>query len=133
MLTVTPIYAGVLAVFFVFLSLRVAGSRRAGRIAVGDGDDRVMLRKIRVHGNCAEYAPFTLLLMGFAEIQGASGSLLHGVGIALIVGRFIHAIGLSQEPDILPLRASGMILTLGALLVGALTNLWFATPVSGLF
>jgi uncharacterized membrane protein YecN with MAPEG domain len=39
-LVITPIHAGLFALFFVFLSLRVIRLRQAARIGLGDGGDR---------------------------------------------------------------------------------------------
>ena len=40
-IVVTPIYAGLLALLYVFLSLRVIRMRRGARISFGDGGDTV--------------------------------------------------------------------------------------------
>ena len=69
-MSVTPIYAGLLALLFILLSMRVIGTRRAARVALGDGGIPALLRRQRVHGNFAEYAPLALLLMALAELQG---------------------------------------------------------------
>jgi uncharacterized protein len=122
-LAVTPIYAGLLALIFMFLSVRVIGMRRQARVALGDGGDRALLRRQRVQGNFAEYVPLVLILMALAEIQGVSAWLLHLIGLTLIAGRLIHAAGVSREPEPLRLRVAGMALTFVALMTGALTNL----------
>ncbi len=68
---VTPIYAAVLALVFVGLSVRTIRLRRRARIAVGDGGDPRLARAMRVHTNFAEYVPLALLLIYFAESAGA--------------------------------------------------------------
>ncbi len=125
-LSITPIYAGVLALLFVFLSLRVIGARRRSGVALGDGGNRVLMRSLRAHGNFAEYVPLALVLMALAEWQGVSGWALHVTGLALLAGRTIHAIGLSREPERFALRTTGMALTITALILGALANLGLA-------
>ncbi len=45
-----------------------------------------MLRMIRLHANAVEYLPLALVLMAIYEINGGWHTLLHVVGIALIVG-----------------------------------------------
>lgn len=122
-MTVTPIYAALLALFYVVLSFRVIGVRRGQRISLGDGGSKMLLRRQRVHGNFAEYVPFALVLMLLAELQGAARPLLHAMGLALVVGRLLHAIGVGSEPDRLPLRVAGMVLTFAVLVTGAVVNL----------
>ena len=55
-----------------------------------------------------------------AELQGAPGIALHAIGLTLLAGRLMHAIGFSRTPQIIPLRVAGMVLTYAALLLGAL-------------
>jgi uncharacterized membrane protein YecN with MAPEG domain len=60
-MTVTPIYAGLLAIVFVLLSARVIlGRFGPGNPSLGDGGNLDMLRRIRGHANFAEYVPLTL-------------------------------------------------------------------------
>ncbi len=117
---ITAFYASLLAVFFLVLSARVIGWRRVQRVELGHGEDPQLLRRMRVHANFAEYVPLTLLLMALTESMTPPRPLLHLVGILLVVGRLMHAYGLSQTPHILRYRAWGMILTLTALGFGAL-------------
>lgn len=121
--TVTSLYAAVLALFFVFLSLRVIRQRRTNHIGFGDGGNPPLLRAMRAHGNFAEYAPFALLLMLVAELQGSAVWSLHVLGLLLLVGRILHAIGVSRDPGWMPGRVVGMVLTFFALIFGAATNL----------
>jgi uncharacterized membrane protein YecN with MAPEG domain len=120
MLTITAFYAALLAALFLLLSIRVIGWRRIHRVEIGDGDNRELLRRMRVHANFAEYAPFTLLLMALAESMAPPRPLLHLVGLVLVAGRLLHAYGLSQTPQILRYRVWGMQLTFTALGIAAL-------------
>ena len=122
-MAITALYAGLLTVLFLVLSFRVIGVRRGQRVEIGDGGDKELLRRTRVHGNFAEYAPLALVLMGLAESMKAAPWTLHLVGIALLLGRVAHAYGLSQTPHVLPLRVGGMVLTFTALSVLALACL----------
>ena len=126
---ITAFYAALLALLFVFLSVRVIGWRREVRVELGHGDDSQLLRRMRVHANFAEYVPFTLLLMAMAESLTAPRPLIHLAGLLLIAGRLIHAYGLSQTPHILRYRVWGMTLTFIALSLSALLCLL----LSGLF
>ena len=76
-MTITPIYAGLLTLVFVALSVRVIGGRRMAGVGLGDGGNRLLLRKTRAHGNFAEYVPFALILMALAELQAGPGWVVH--------------------------------------------------------
>jgi len=91
---VTPLYAGILALWFVVLSIRVANLRRRG-ISFGDNGDVNVTRVVRAQANFAEYVPLALLMMGFLEASRYSIYLLHAFGIALIVARLVHGLALS--------------------------------------
>jgi len=120
---ITALYAGLLALLFLVLSARTILYRRAQKVEIGDGGDRELLRRARVHANFAEYVPFTLVLMGLAESLGTPARGLNTIGIVLLVGRLVHAWGLSQTPHVLALRVAGVAATLAALFGAALACL----------
>ena len=122
MLTIVPAFAGVFAVFFVMLSLRVIKARRRHKVAIGAGQNAVVERAMRAHANFAEYVPFSLLLLTFLELNGANRPLLIGLGAALLVGRSVHAFGLSMENERFGYRVFGMAVTFTVILVAALAN-----------
>ncbi|HEY1385135.1 MAG TPA: MAPEG family protein [Dongiaceae bacterium] len=122
-LVITSAYAGVFALFFVFLSVRVIGQRRSARVSLGDGGDGELLRRTRVHANFAEYVPLTLILMMLAELQGQPAWRIHLIGVLLLIGRAAHAHGVSQVPQITALRVAGMTGTIAAIVTGAVVNL----------
>jgi uncharacterized membrane protein YecN with MAPEG domain len=91
---VTPLYAGLLALWFLVLSWRVIQRRGKGTY-LGDGGDQALLRVIRGHANFAEYVPLALLMMGFLEVSRFSIYVLHALGIVLVVARLLHGYALS--------------------------------------
>jgi len=117
---IVPIYAALLALVFVALSVRTLRLRRRLRIAVGDAGDKTMLRAMRVHANFAEYVPLTLLILHFAEAGGAMPVLVHLLCGALVVGRIVHAYGVSRRQEDFRFRVLGMSLTFCALIAAAL-------------
>ncbi len=127
-MTLTPIYAGLLTLLYVGLSFRVIGRRRAQKISLGDGDDADMQRRIRVHGNFAEYVPLTLILMALIELQDKPDLLVHVIALLIIIGRLLHVIGVSAA--VFPARVLGMVLTFAALITGALANIGIASLAS---
>ena len=118
--TIVPFYASLLALLYLFLSVRVVRIRRQEAIPIGDRNNARLQRAIRVQGNFAEYVPLALILFTFVEMQGISPILVHGLGLVLLVGRAVHAYGVSQEKENYRLRTVGMGLTFGAILIAAL-------------
>ncbi|MDJ0652685.1 MAG: MAPEG family protein [Xanthomonadales bacterium] len=121
---IIPFYAACLALIFIALSVRTLSLRKSLGIAIGDRGDNAMLRAMRVHANFAEYTPLSLLLLFMLEQQSASPLLLHALGAALLVGRFVHAVGVSSPREDLRLRVTGMALTFTALGGAALALLY---------
>ena len=114
---IVSLYAGLLALLFVGLSVRTLLMRRRLRIAIGDAGNESMLRAMRVHSNFAEYVPLSLLLIYFAEATGAGPGLLHGLGICVVMGRISHAFGVSQIKEKYAFRVAGMAMTFTPLIV----------------
>jgi uncharacterized membrane protein YecN with MAPEG domain len=113
---ITGLYAGVLGLFYVFLSLRVALLRKKLKIGLGDGGEKKLARAIRVHGNFSEYTPFILLLMVLFELQSIhilsySFLILHFFGMTFLLARSLHAYGITQHSGISVGRFSGILLT----------------------
>lgn len=121
--TVTPIYAGFLALLFLALSARVIRHRQTARISVGDHDDTALRKKMRVQANCAEYVPIGLILLASSELQGAPDWVLHVLGMSLLLGRLAHAAGMGATPQRISLRIIGMLLTLTMIGLAALGNI----------
>ena len=119
-ISIVPIYAALLAGFFIFLSVRVIRIRRQERIGVGDGNNMRLRRAIRVHGNFAEYVPFSLILVAFVEMQQFAPFIIHALCLVLISGRLCHAYGVSQEKEDYRFRVAGMTLTFATIATSAL-------------
>ena len=123
---IAALFAGVLALVYVVLTLRVIGIRRGERISLGDGGNAELQRRIRAHANFAEYVPIGLLLLALAESLAAPMPLLLAIGGLFAIGRMIHGVALSANHNPMQLRPIGMHLTLWTLLALAGTCLWFA-------
>lgn len=119
-LTITPIYAALVVLLFLGLSWRVILYRRANRLSLGDTGDKNLLKRMRAQANCAEYAPLALLLMVMSELTGAPALALHLMGLTLLAGRVLHALGFAATPQKIILRQLGMLLTLLMMAVTAL-------------
>ncbi len=94
MLSITGLYASILALIIIWLCYKVVAFRRKSRVDIGDGGDVVGIRHIRAQQNAVEYIPIALILLAAYELNGGNHMLLHGIGIALVIGRLIHPGGL---------------------------------------
>ena len=63
--------------------------------------------------------PLTLLLLFFLESRTNIGMGLHVLGVSLIVGRLVHAYGVSQVDEDYRFRVFGMVITLGTMISAA--------------
>ncbi|MEM1344995.1 MAG: MAPEG family protein [Pseudomonadota bacterium] len=130
---ITAVYAGVLGLWVVALAAIVGMTRDRLDVLVGDGGLPELTHKIRAHGNAVETIPLALILIGLAEGLAAPGWLLHLLGLALVVGRVLHGLYFLKGATTVALRASGIALTLGVIVLAALTCLGYGlmTMVGG--
>jgi uncharacterized membrane protein YecN with MAPEG domain len=119
-MTITPLYAGILSILFVFLSVRTIVLRNKFKIGIGDSGNQELLRAIRVHSNFAEYVPLSLLLFVFVELKGASPTFCHILCGSLVLGRVMHAYGVSHIKETFYFRQIGMSLTFTPIIVSAI-------------
>ncbi|MAD88818.1 MAG: glutathione metabolism protein [Pseudoalteromonas sp.] len=123
---ITPIYVALLAILFLFLSFKTIKVRKRLQIGVGTGDNPELLRAMRVHANFSEYVPITLILILSVELLKGHFILVHGLGAALLIGRVLHAYGVSQTKENLKFRVSGMLLTFSTMLVSIISILYLS-------
>lgn len=119
MLTITPLAAGILGILFIILTARVGLYRVFNKVALGDGDDNALFRRIRAQGNFVETAPFALFLLYLCEVTNAANeNSLIAIAAALVFGRAMHAFSLSYyetKTGKLYLRVLGMVGTMGGI------------------
>ena len=121
---ITGLYAALLALLILGLAARVMWLRNRTSIGLGDGGDRLVACAVRTHGNATEYVPLALILLLVLELNQTLPMLLHVFGIALLLARIIHAVGLSSTPGYSASRIVGAGLTLLVAAVMALMLLW---------
>jgi hypothetical protein len=129
---VSFLYAGLLGILLLVLSAQVVLARRRYRVGLGTGTEEGMEQAVRVQANFAEYVPFAVVLLVFAEITGLPGPAVHGAGILLLASRVLHAVGLAQSPG----RSFGRFYgTAGTWLVILALSLWllYATTAASRF
>src|SRR5690348_1458038 len=135
-MVVTPLYAGLLAAWFLLLTLRVVQERHRTKVSLGDGGDPTLQRRIRAHANFAEYVPLALLLLAILELSRFSIYVIHVLGIALLIGRLLHGYAFAFRTQFRFGVFWGVLLTVAVLTIEFLLCLyqayrahlvWFAT------
>jgi uncharacterized membrane protein YecN with MAPEG domain len=122
-LSITAIYAAILALIILALGVNVTMHRVKLRISLGDGGNPQMLRMIRLHANAVEYVPIAVVLMAIYEVNGGWHWALHIVGIALVAGRLIQTAGMWTTDVAGAGRKVGQSLTTLSIAALALLNL----------
>ncbi len=108
---ITPLYVAVFALLLIYLSVRTIRSRVRSQIAVGPGEDKELLRAMRVQANFCEYIPMALIALFFVESLWGSSYWIHALGGSLVIGRVSHAHGVAQVKENLRYRQFGMVIT----------------------
>lgn len=124
---VTTLYAALLGLLLILLSDLVSRSRKRSRVSLGHGNDPMLERTMRAHGNFVEYVPLGLILLLLLELKGAEAWSLHAFGLMLLLGRMLHAYGMLRPDGALSGRYWGTALTWMMILGSSLTNLWLLT------
>lgn len=122
--TVTPVFAALLALIFVYLSVRTILKRRKVKVAVGDGGNVDLQRAQRAHANFIEYVPIALLVLTFLEMRAVGSYVMIGLCSLLFLGRCIHAYGISNPKENYTFRKTGMYMTFASLVLGSLGLLY---------
>ena len=123
---ITALYASLLTILLFILSIRVIGLRgnpAFAFIAQGKGDDELLQRAVRAHGNFTEYVPTMLILLYFLESSEVAGAKLHALAGAFFLGRVMHGICMGFMRSNMPLRVGGTALTLLPLAAAAVALL----------
>ncbi|WP_206078595.1 MAPEG family protein [Allomesorhizobium camelthorni] len=122
-IVITPIFIGLFVIVQVPLTLIVGMRRVQTGIRFFGGDDDVLLRRMRAHGNYTETVPIALLAMGCAEVLGMPSAALWVGGGFLAAGRIAHATEILRS-GWGPGRSGGMVLTFLAMLEFGAWSLW---------
>jgi hypothetical protein len=121
---VTPLYAGLLGLLLIVLVVNVSRQRVGLNIPFGDGDHPALKRAIRAHANLTENAPLGLILLLAVEVQGFTAATVHALGATLVIGRVLHAFGLSRYEGRSVGRAGGILLTWLMILAASLLAIY---------
>ncbi|MCG8517385.1 MAPEG family protein [Marinobacter sp. CA1] len=116
-LPVSAVFACVCTILLVLLSVRVAMFRLRHKKGVGVTDNRDFEAAVRAQANLTEYAPIAVILLAIGELNGVMVEWIYALGMAFVLGRFLHAWGMIQgRGGAHPARLGGILLTWLALL-----------------
>jgi uncharacterized membrane protein YecN with MAPEG domain len=93
-LPVTLTIAAGAALVNIWLMIRCGQARTKESVSIGDGGNEFVIRRMRAHANFVESAPFILILIAALEATGGTNNWLWGLGIAYIIGRLAHGLGM---------------------------------------
>ncbi len=113
---VSPVYVAFFALILVALSVRIMRLRGQLRVALGHGNEPKLERAARVHANYCEHVPISLLLIYLLETIAGSHYWIHILCIGLLIGRIVHAYGVSQVSENYRYRVTGMALTFAVII-----------------
>lgn len=104
MAPVTAAHAALLGALLTALAINTTRCRmRGGRDPSPDAKEAI-LRASRAHGNTLEHGLPMVMLLLFAETQGASAGWICGLGTTFFVARAIYIYGMLTRPRSMPMR-----------------------------
>ena len=120
---ITSLFAGLLTLMMVPLSLQISLRRAGLKTAFGDADDETLRRRIRAHGNFVEYVPVGLIALGLVEWNDGPPLFVWGLGVALLLARLLHSYGMlyTSTPNF---RGAAMLLQHAAFLAAGGWLVW---------
>lgn len=120
---ITGLYASILALFFIYLAAQVIRLRLKHQVGIGDGNIPDLHQAIRVHANFAEYIPLAIILLLVAEFNQLNGWIIHLFGMAIVLSRVLHMIGLSKTVGKSTGRQFGMLLIFSCIVILSVINI----------
>lgn len=124
--SVTILYAGIFGLLLLILSLNIF--REWVSVAAGarkENEER-WRRSDRVQRSFIEFVPMCLLLLFLIEAHGAPRLILHGLGLALLAARVLHAYGAGQGKLSNIMRVAGTQTTFLVLMISSLASIYYA-------
>ncbi len=121
---VTALYGALIGLLTIVTAFGVVKVRRKAGIGLGDGGNAELTQKMRVHANLTEYAPISLLLLLFLELNQAKTLWLHVFGTVLVLARVLHAWGFSHKSGYSKGRFVGTLMTMLNIVLMALANVF---------
>ena len=122
---IAAFFAGLCGLLSVLLAIRVTVTRAKFKTEIGFADNTALQQVIRVHGNNAEYTALGLVVLALIETLGAPSLAVYVLGGGLLVGRLLHAQGLSSATGPTFGRIVGQTLTWLAIGLTCLYAIYF--------
>ena len=122
------LWVGLHLILLLVLSVRVVRQRRKHQVVLGDADIPELTQAVRAFGNATEYVPAGLIALAVLAMAGATPTVVHLMGLTLLVGRVAHAVGLSRSGGSSILRSAGVIATWLAYILGGVALIFYAIP-----
>lgn len=89
------IYVAIFLLMNFVLLMRVGNQRMAKKVSLGDGGDSHLMARIRAHGNYVETIIFSLAALFTLALLDAAVWAIHVLGGLTLIGRLLHAHGMS--------------------------------------
>lgn len=122
---ITQLYAGILALILLFISMDTIKARRFHKVSIGLGPNNEIATMASAHSNFISYVPILLLLLFFAESsQLISKYIIHLGGLTISIGRILHYMAFRSPKMNFKWRVIGMKLTLWPLIILGLINIY---------
>ena len=114
---ITMLYAGLLGLFFFYLSIETIKARRSNQVSIGPGKNDEIGKIVAAHGNFSSYTAFFLVALGYVESSTTVAPVfIHLLGAGFTLGRILHYKAFAGKMNF-TFRKSGMHLTLWPLLI----------------
>ena len=117
-LAAVALHAGLNAFVLIWLSVQTGRIRQRVKVSIGDGGEPRLIRVMRGHANAIETIPMALILLALVALLGAPAWAVHLLGLALTVGRVLHALHFTAADAPGWQRAAGAGLSGLVLLIG---------------
>lgn len=117
---ITASTAFAISIIFVILSMRISIMRQKVNVDFGIGEDLILERAVRAHGNLVESAPIFLILLMLLEGRVGDGILVLSLGGAYVVARLIAMLASFAPKQIIPARILTMMVTNVSILVAGI-------------
>lgn len=122
---ITSLYAGILAVLYMLLSIETIRARRKHRISLGYGPNNEIASIVSAHSNFSSYVFILLFLTFLVETSGQFPSwAIHMIASIFTLGRLLHYAAFRSEQMNFKWRVLGMHLTLWPLVGLGVLNIY---------
>lgn len=115
------LYAGLLGLIAAWLFANVGKVKNTEKVFMGDGGNERVIRAMRGQANFVENVPLILILMLIAAMLNMPAFVIHIIGIAMVVGRFFHAIHFTKDDAPVWQRAVGAMTSFFSLVIMSLS------------